>query len=238
MKVLNKWPQKDIFTMKKVIGIVMLAVTLLSTSYGETKIYLSNNHSIISLEEAYQRLMSTSEIELEQNTIPTLQIHHVEQGQFQEALGVYQMASSQENTADNSAIFDFSPYQTIKKSQLNLIAQELAEKFDQESVAITNLNPNGQEIIDRVVSFNDDKPFLTDVILKIKAQLPLDYQIAYTLHIDGTPKSYDQAQVSKIEWIGRNLSTQALQAVFNQASIQESKGSAWLVYKDGSVQNL
>jgi len=58
------------------------------------------------------------------------------------------------------------------------------------------------------------------------------------LGIDGAPKNYEQAQVSKIEWIGRNLSSQVLQAVFNQASIQERKGSAWLVYKDGDVEDL
>lgn len=224
--------------LQKTLQIAAIMAIMSSTSFANTTLYFSNNQSVITPEVAFTRLESSPETQLEKQMVPVLQQAHVEQGQTKEVLGLYQMSQDQQITADNSIAFSFSPYQTLENSTIRSIAQSLAEKFNQDSVALVKTDKNSGTIIDRQVCFNHNKPYLIDLISQIKEQLPDDYQIAYTIYIDGHPGTIENARVEKIEWIGKNLSTQELQDVFNQSTIKEYKGQAWLIYKDGRVQAL
>src|ERR1700739_3019774 len=76
------------------------------------ELFSSNNTHLITIEKAYERLNGTAQSELEHTFITLLQKNHIEQGEFENILGIYK------KTADNTLLFHTSPKQSLSNKHI------------------------------------------------------------------------------------------------------------------------
>jgi hypothetical protein len=199
--------------------------------------FSSNNTGEIDLQTAYQRLNSKFQLKLQSDTIKILQNYHIEQGQFEDILGTYQMSTDKNVTADNSEIFHTSPQQLLTNNQAFLIATDLANVLNQDSIAV--FIPNKQDPIGNiVVRFVMNQLSINDMINTINEKLPSSYSQAFSLHLSHTREGFEHAKVESIEWLGNNISENDIKKAFPQGQITTQQGSAYLVYQNGNVDKI
>lgn len=209
----------------------------LAFSSPSVAFYFSNNSQIISVKKAYERLLGQEQYELIQNAIDILQREHIEQGKLRDSLGVYTLSSNRKITADNSEIFFTSPLQKISKFKVFHVATNLANKFNQESVAVFIPN-SSKSIADVKLIFTKIKPSINEAIELIKVRLPGSYSKAFTLNIAKTYRGYYLAEVDSIEWLGNDFDISLIENTFPSDKLIFKRGESYLIFKDGKHQKL
>lgn len=201
------------------------------------KFFYSNNVKEIDVEEAYARLVGHPQQTLQENALQLLQYNHVEQGQFNNILGTYQMMNDHQMTGDNSEIFYASPLQYFSDNQVFSLAAKFANTLHQESVAV--FIPEKQaDIGDVTVTFKSHYPTINEAIEMIRSKCPSDYNNAYSLFITNKQSNFATAEVRKIEWIGRRMNTDVVKNAFPQETVASLHGRAYLVFQNGQVNPL
>lgn len=221
---------------------MILGIT--TTSFAATsamvEFFSSNNTHEIDVKKAYQRLASKAQQDLKDSAIDVFQNSHVEQGRFEDILGMYQMASDKKMTGDNTIIFYASPLQGFSKEQVFSLAAQLANVLQQESVAVF-IPSNKPPIADIFVKFKSRRPHVTEAINMIREKLPT-YATAFSLHLNrkcsDSGSGFDSATVTEIEWLGNKVNINDIKKAFPQESISYSQGQAYLVYKNGQAKIL
>ncbi len=222
--------------------LIFSALTGLSSiSYAENadgvKFFSSNNTSVITLEKAYDRLAGKPQHELKNSTINFLQVNHIEQGRFENILGTYQMMNDKQTTGDNTEVFYASPLQKFSNEQVFALATQLANKLEQESVAV--FIPSAQySVADVCINFKNNQPNINEAITMIHEKLPAPYSSAFSLRVKNSNANFKNAKVTKIEWLGNNKNIADIKKAFPQADVSYKYGQSFLVYKNGSVESI
>jgi hypothetical protein len=219
------------------ISILLTASTISYAANSSTiEFFSSNNTHEIDVAKAYARLMGKAQHDLKNNTITVLQNNHIEQGKFENILGMYQMTSDKNMTGDNTEIFYASPLQNFSDSQIFSLAAQLANTLNQESVAVF-IPSNQQAIADITVKFTSQKPSITEAINMIREKLPT-YATAFSLHLSSECQGFNNTKVSEIEWLGSRININEIKKAFPGENISSHQGQAYLVYKNGQTQRL
>src|SRR5688572_7193739 len=172
--------------------------------------FASNNSSILNLETAYHHLTGKEQQALEKEMIHVFQKHHLEQGQFEDILGTYQMSTDQKITADNTEHFKTSPYQHVCPEKIFKIAKELAIKLHQDSVLV--FIPEANARVGQIsVQFVSNLPTISQAIKLLQEKLPANYQQAFSLTLDDEYAGFGIAKVAKIEWLGSHFTAEEIQ---------------------------
>lgn len=223
------------------ISICCLLSCLMTSADAETKynakIFASNNTQIIDVTSAYKRLIGMPQLQLHNTMLNVIQGDHLEQGEFDNVLGTYQMLDEKKVTADNSQIFYTSPQQYLSNEDLFKLSAELAVALKQESVAVFIANKQSL-IADVEVSFPAHPPTINKIINLINQQLPAKYHQAFSLYLDVKGPNVFSPKVTKIEWLGSKISLEEVKKVFSSKNIIFRTGLAFLVYKNGAVDQL
>lgn len=192
--------------------------------------FASNNTHTINAEKAYQRLNGEAQFELENTMILILQKNHIEQGRFENILGVYN------RSADNTKVFYTSPEQSFSNKQLFSLAKQLADALHQESIAVF-IPLKDSSISDITVTFNH-KLSAQEIIKLIHEKLPQHYSSAFSLHLTKNQCGLNQTKVSSIEWLGSKINIDEIKKAFPQQNITYQLGKSYLIYKNGQAKLL
>lgn len=199
--------------------------------------FASNNTGDIDVGTAYQRLKGQAQQDLQAQMITVMQQHHLEQGRTSDILGAYDLASTNQVTADNTESFLTSPYQFISEREIFRIAKELAVSLNQESVAIFLPAKRGSagEVS---VTFVTQQPTVNAAVAAIRNTLPAAYAEAYSLHLVPDTVDVNNAKVQSIEWLGSKTNYGDVKQAFPNDNVTYMNGTAYLVYKNGKKQPL
>jgi hypothetical protein len=225
----------------KTLLATLLFIPLLSFANNDDsiEIFSSNNTEEISLETAFNRLAGTDQQALRSSITQFLQQHHVEQGEVHNLLGAYQMQSDKKITGDNTESFYTSPLQHFSKKKIFLLAAELSQRLRQESVAVFIPESHlATATGDVILVFRSDKPTITTILHEIQEKLPASYNTAFSLHLINVKQGYKQARVAEIEWLGSKINPDIIRNTFPNERVIFHEGTAYLVFKDGKVQQL
>ncbi len=216
--------------------ILHINTTSYATNGASVEFFSSNNTHEIDVEKAYERLQGKAQRDLKRNIITVLKNNHLKQGKFENILGAYQMSEDKKVTSDNTEIFYSSEAQTFSHAQIFSLAAQLAKILNQESTAV--FIPSQQcSIGDIVVKFRSHKPGIKSTIHMIVEKLP-DYTTEFSLHLSSRHTEFNDAKVSKIEWIGNKINLNEIKKAFPEEDITYHQGQAYLVYKNGQVKSL
>lgn len=215
-------------------------ILVINTSYAanspSVEFFVSNNTQEIPLEKAYSRLINKAQHELNASVIDVLQKHHVEQGKFENILGTYEMVSDKNITGDNTEIFYTSPLQNFSQNEIFSLASDLATTLQQESVAV--FIPSNQAMIGDVsITFTSHQHNIQETIDLINKKLPA-YAKAFSLHLSSMYSGFNNAKVASVEWVGSKIDINEIKKVFPRENIIYNNGQAFLVYKNGQIEQL
>lgn len=219
-------------------SLLFLTLIISNDLYASSSVeyFVSNNSQVINMETAYQRMVGNEQLELENTIIDIMQNNHIEQGRFENTLGIYSMVDSKMLTADNSEHYTTSPKQDISETQIFNIAYALAIKLNQESIAV--FIPNESSIGEITVSFTTHKPNINEITTLINTKLPSLYGQAFSLQISEPQNNFDNAKVSKITWLGSKIKIAEIKNTFPLENIKTHTGTTYLVYKNGVTEIL
>lgn len=192
--------------------------------------FVSNNTGNISISTAYSRVMGIDQSSLQSGVIQTMQNNNIQQGKFENILGMYK------GFADNTEDFITSPYQRLSEQKIEALAKELAVVFNQQSVAVF-IPDNSGVVGDITVTFNTRHTF-NEAEQILTSKLPAKYNKAFSMHLDPTYTGINAGIVTQIEWLGSTLDIQAIKNAFPNDNITTSYGKAVLIYQDGRIENL
>lgn len=208
-----------------------LSVAAGVTSNQPSELFASNNHGEITVERAYERLIGEEQTELQETITDIMQKNHIEQGKFKNILGSYQMDSTKNVTGDNSEIFMTSPYQSVPFPKVVSLAHQLAKTLNQESIAI--FVPNSQSVIGKItVKFVSKKMTLNELTSVLQTELPAAYSHTYSMELENEKSAFSDLKVSKILWLGSEITLQELQTIFTNEVIEAHHGNAYLIFRD------
>lgn len=229
--------------MKNLTSIIISVILLssLNLAYAEevssVTYFASNNTGVIQPSVAYTRLLSEPQDNLKSSMIDIMQANHMQQSQCADSLGMYQMAETGSMTADNTKVFTTSPYQTFSDAKAFEIAKEMADTLQQESVAV--FIPNAQAYTgDTVVQLKSHPYTIHEAMQMINEKLPAEYSKAYSLHFNNKMSSYNKITVSNIEWLGGKVNPNIIQTAFPNEQVSSKHGKAYLVYQNGTVEEI
>lgn len=214
------------------VTISMIPLSYASEPNNSPTLYMSNNTKQISIDKAYARLLSSDQLELENNVINILQKNQIQQGQFTTLLGVYK------NYGDNTKQFTFSPYEKISESSLNNIAHEIATSLHQDSVLvfIPGVCLETKEINIELPK-NPELKF-KQVFKIIHKNLDSNYTQNFSILLDNSYSGINKSTVTNIIWFGKNFDIAKLKKAFPNSKIKERCGNAYLIYQDGKQESL
>lgn len=219
------------------IVLMMCGAAAYAESQHSVMFFVSNNTSDIDVPTAYQRVKGQAQQALQSQLITVMQQHHLEQGRTNDILGAYDLASTNQVTADNTESFLTSPYQRISEREVFRIAKELAVSLNQESVAV--FFPAKRGITGEVsVTFTSQQPTINDAITAIRNNLPSVYSQAYSLHLVADCVDVTNAKVQSIEWLGSKANDGDVKQAFPNDKVSYMNGTAYLVYQSGKKQPL
>lgn len=198
--------------------------------------FASNNTHEIDIASAYQRLTGTEQHKLQNNIITILQKFHIEQGHFENILGMYRMSNNQHMTADNTEHFTSSPYQHLSNKMVFEIAKILALTLKQDSVAV--FIPTKQVTMGDISVIFSSAPTISEITTLVHDKLPASYSQAFSLHIADAHADFTNARVTEIEWLGSKLKFSEIKAAFPNDKISLHSGTVFLVYRNGHKQRL
>ena len=215
-----------------------LFLLLLSTiSYAQEnlsfKLFISNNTDTIETREAYSRLTSSLQEELKSNIIDLLQKNQVKQGKFETILGVYQMRGTQTVTVDNSELISGH---TLDENLIFPLAQHLAKKFNQESIAIF-IQADEAPVGEAILLFALPRT-ITETVGLIQKILPFTYAKAFSIHLSNTHADFASTRVTAVEWLGQQTDAELIRKAFPKDTVILAHGKAYLAYQDGSKRRL
>ncbi len=219
------------------MGILFLSFGVNAADKPTTEFFSSNNTEEISLQTAYARLTGKQQQELQDVIIDVMQKNHIEQGKFEDSLGVYQMAVDNHVTADNTEIYRVSPYQVLSNKRVFSLAQQLALNLKQESVAVFIPEQN-KKISDIKVTLASHPYTITETLAILHEKLPPLYSQAFSLHVAHNHTNFNNDQVTEIEWLGQREQWDEIKYAFPQEKIVSQLGSAYLIFKNGHVVEL
>jgi len=223
---------------KKIIVFFLFLLSwniVFANNTNSVEFFASNNTNIIDLQTAYNRLNGNEQSALQNSIIHILQKNHVEQGIFEDILGTYQMSDGK-MTADNTEHFITSSYQKLPNEKIFSIAQDLAIQLNQDSIAV--LIPDDSHLGEITVTFNSYQPHINELTNKIHDTLPEQYKKAFSLHLVKQCGSIADAKVAEVTWLGNMIHTDAIQKTFSSEKINLRYGKAYLIYKDGRIEQL
>ena len=219
------------------IQLLLALFIFFSSSSFTAEFFVSNNTGEIDLQTAFNRLSGDEQQALQNDVIHIMQKGHVEQGRFEKLLGTYQMSKDQNITADNTEIFITSSYQPLSAEKIFNLAKQLDVRLSQESVAV--FIPSKKPIIgDVTLTFQSHDYSIHEIIEIIHKNLPMQYGQAFSLYLNNTCSGFDKATVKKVEWLGGKIKPNEIQNKFPHEKISYHYGKAYLVYKNGRVENL
>lgn len=222
------------------LALACLALLFVGQSYANCKsveFFVSNNTKKLNLKTAYKKLESSDQYHLQDLIIDVMQKNHVEQGKFENILGYYITLNEQNNTADNANIFITSPYQKLSSAKILNIAKQLANKLQQESVAV--FIPINQKIVGDVrIHFISHPYTIAEVINLLWEKLPPPYHQAFSLHLNSPYTAYENAKVTEIEWLGIKSKPEEVKKAFPLEKVSYHYGKAFLVGAQGQLKKL
>lgn len=199
--------------------------------------YASNNTATINEERAYERLTGKPQHELNDKLIRILQKNHIEQGELENILGMYQMDKSRQTSSDNTEAFHASPSQKLSNKQIFSLAQEIARNLNQESVAV--FIPSEKSTSGYILLTLKSHPYnIKETMAIIREKLPATYSSALSLHLNNTCGDINKAHVSTIEWLGNKAHLKEIQKAFPKEIASFQAGATYLVYQDGHTKML
>lgn len=226
---------------KKIIAIFMLFFVQVNSIWAAASVEFiaSNNTKEINLQTAHERLVGDEQSDLQDKMINVMQENHVEQGKFEGILGVYKMSSDQNITADNSDRFSASPKQMLSDKEIFFLAKQLAIKLNQESVAVFIPDQSNQSTIASItVNFISNQPNIDQVIDVINKNLPVAYSQAFSMQLSNKYPAFNNAKVTKIEWLGSSIHLEDIQRAFPEEKINYEYGRAFLVFQNGQKESI
>lgn len=215
--------------------ILNLATTARAAKPCLVEFFASNNTATIDLQTAYQRLSGNEQYKLQESMIDVLQKKHVEQGKFEDILGIYQMSDNDSITVNNTNAFITS--QCIDEQKVFSIAQKFANNMKQESVVVFISSP--KPIIGEIkINFTTRKPSITELISLIHNRLPSFYSQAYSLHLTIEHTDFENAKVVEVEWLGSKINLNDINNAFPNDKVSFQDGAAYLIFKNGQKKQL
>ncbi len=201
------------------------------------KFFASNNANEIDLQKAFNEIQNKDQRALQNKIIDVMQKNRMEQGKFENILGIYKMSVDHNITADNSEIYITSALQKLSSQKIFKMAKELANTLKQESVAV--FMPSKQAAVgDIVLTLKSHAYSITEITQIIHAQLPQSYSKAFSLHLNNICSNFDTATVNKVEWLGSKINPEVIKKIFFQEQIFSHNGKAYLVYENGNKLQL
>jgi len=222
----------------KLVFILIIASQKCLAAQESIAFYFSNSTSTISLSQAFCRLCSKDQVELQKTAITLMRQEHINKIELQDLLGFYRIYKTKNMTADNSEklVINDSPQLSSKKAFK--IAGKLANALNQESVAIflPDDNMKGGQLIIRLMSHQYTIQEITNIIHK---KLPKQYNQGFSLHLKNPCyASFEDATVEEVEWLGTKIKQNDVKKLFPQDNVTYHLGRAYLVYSDGKKQSL
>lgn len=230
---------------KMIISILILSTLFcaklaFADNSSPIKFFVSNNDHIISLKTAYHRLIGKPEKSLEGIINQYLYAHHIQiTGIPEKILGTYIMLKSNKYTADNTEAFWIAPNQFSNESDIFKIATDFDRIFNQDSVAIL-IPDNNKQLVDIKIIFNrNNRLTIKQTINVINKVLPAQYNQGFSLGLVTSNNDFNTAKIQSIEWLSSHLNLQDIKNLpISIKQIITNNGSAYVVYKNGSVRNL
>jgi len=221
------------------IGIAMLCYLQITYAAGTSSIsfFASNNADVIKPQQAYERLLSEAQDQLNTTMVEVMQSNHMEQSKSEDIIGMYQMESGRNVTADNTKMFTTSPYQIISNTKAFELAKELAKALKQESVAV--FIPDADASISDTVIHLKSHPYHLDETLKlINETLPHEYSQAFSIHLGNKLGGYENTTISSIEWLGSKIDPKVIHKIFPKEEMLSRHGKTFLVFKNGQKEEI
>lgn len=217
---------------------ILLLVTGVAYAQNNKSVefFASNNTNEISLKTAYKRLLGQHQKDLRNEVIYVFQENHLEQSRQVNILGAYQMSHDKKVTADNSEKIITSPYEKLTNKKVFLIAKQLAERLNQESVAV--LLPVNDTVAEVSVIFNSNKPRINKLINLLHMKLPEIYSQAFSLKLVNTCGGFENSKVAEIDWLGNKIKPNEIKNVFPTERMSVGHGKVFLVYKNGRKEKI
>ncbi len=217
---------KIIFT----LFILMLSSSILADN-AAIMLFASNNTNEIDVATAITRLQTQPQLALQKQITQLMQQEHIQFNSLQDLLGVYKMQVDDHITADNSAAIDITANPQFQATQALQLAHKLAERLQQESVAVF-VPKAGAKRAETIVMFHSPRYSATQLIKLVQAKLPNDYSNAFSLQLRNDGK------VAEVIWLGDKTLAANISKIFPNATITQLAGLPYLVYKDGQVRAL
>lgn len=208
-----------------------------ATPIHDISFFYSNNTQIIDIKSAYYRLIGAEQIELKKISNKILNTQYIGSGQRNDFLGVYTMASNQMITAENSESFEFLPKKTWGKKQTILAAAALANRLEQESVAVF-IHSDSNQTAELKLIFGLHRPTITETINLLSQRLPKSYTHAFSLHLMNTTGAMYRQKVRSVEWLGHFARASDVRKAFPHDKVSTKRGSSFLVYKNSTIKPL
>jgi len=221
--------------MKKML--ISLLFFVANFAYGndfyQVRFFVSNNTKEINLQTAYARLTGSEQVALQNKIRDLLQEKHLKLTGVENILGTYRMSTDKNITADNTE--SFTSY-LISKEQAFALAKALAQRLNQDSVAVLIRNKN--TLADVTVNVTSKQNNINQVIKLIHDKLSTTYNQAFSLHLINSPGEFKNAKVTSIEWLGNKIRLTDIHKAFPKAKVTTANGSVFLIYKDGHQEQL
>jgi hypothetical protein len=193
------------------------------------KFFVSNNTHEISPQTAYVRLVGHEQTQLQHAVKIVLKNNHLQLQNSGNILGVYQMSSDHDITADNTLYFYIAPTQALSQQKIFSIAKLLAIKFKQETVAV--FIPDNNKLGEITVNLGSHEEGIDQTISDLHQKLSGSYSQAFSLYLDKT-------KVEQVEWLGSKLNINEIKKAFPEDKISSEEGQAFLIYQDGRTEKL
>ena len=221
------------------LAVLIIALYFMHPAYAlrdaSVEYFVSNNTQEIDLATAYQRLTQQAQHDLQNQIILLMQKQKLIQGQFQDILGAYRMATDNKITADNTEHITLAPNQDFSEKKAFAFAQTLARTLNQESVAV--LIPHAGTIGGSTIHLTHPLS-IQSVITLLHDKLPALYSQAFSLHLNHACNDKNSATVDQIEWLGSQIHPNEIKAAFPNDTLTIQYGNVYLIYQNGEKKPL
>jgi hypothetical protein len=76
------------------------------------------------------------------------------------------------------------------------------------------------------------------VIALIHSKLPSSYSQAFSLHLANEHDDFDDVKVAEVEWLGSKMNSNDVKNAFPNDKVTVQFGEAYLVFKNGQIEQL
>jgi hypothetical protein len=195
--------------------------------------YFSNNtNQCTTLSSAYLHMLGSQQKRLRSMINYFMHDYDIPCYKIQNATGIYTSVHQKKGVADNTLILSVPRNQLYLPYEANSIAQELANLFEQETIAV--FVTNNQLPFSKIkVEFTTLDVSINN-LYKLLRKLPARYASTFTVYI----KPNHNQMISSIEWLGSYLDLNEIEMAFPDQQICLSRGDSWVVGRNGTVVKL